>query len=103
MIAISPIVGGKSLKGPLAKIMSEMSVPTDASWIAEHYSDFLDGLVIDSADAGLASEIEASGTATMCTNIVMRSLDDRVQLAGTSLEFIASLSQSVRAKAVSGE
>ena len=103
VIAISPIVGGKSLKGPLAKIMSEISVPTSASWIAEHYSDFLDGLVIDSADAGLASEIEASGMATMCTNIVMNSVDDRVQLAGTSLEFIASLSQSVRAKAVSGE
>ncbi len=103
VIAISPIVDGKALKGPLAKIMSELSVPTNASWIAEHYSDFLDGFVIDSADAELASEIETLNMATMCTSIVMNSMDDRVQLAGTCLEFIASLSQSVRAKAVSGE
>ena len=103
VIAISPIVGGKVLKGPLAKIMSEMSVPTNASWIAEHYSDFLDGFVIDSADAGLASGIDALDMATICTSIVMNSVDDRVQLAATSLEFIASLSQSVRANAVSGD
>ena len=83
--------------------MSEISVPTDASWIAEHYSDFLDGFIIDSADAKLAPEIEVSGMATMCTNIFMKSLDDRVQLGRSCLEFIASLSQSKRAKAVSGE
>ncbi len=103
VIAISPIVGGESLKGPLAKIMREMSLPTNASWIAEHYSDFLDGFVIDPADAGLAPEIEAMGMATMCTNIVMNSLDERVQMARISLEFIAALSQSDWPKAVSGE
>lgn len=102
-IAISPIVGGQSLKGPLAKIMQEMSVPVTPSWIAEHYGDFLDGFIIDVADAGLETEIKALGMATMCTNIVMNSMDDRVQLASTSLEFIASLSQSDLAKAVSGE
>ena len=103
VIAISPIVGEKALKGPLAKIMREMSVPTNAGWIAEHYSDFLDGFVIDSADEALAAGIEAMGLATMCTNIVMTALDERVQLARFSLEFIASLSQSAWPKAASGE
>jgi hypothetical protein len=83
--------------------MQEMSVPVTPSWIAEHYGDFLDGFIIDVADAGLETEIKALGMATMCTNIVMNSMDDRVQLASTSLEFIASLSQSDLAKAVSGE
>lgn len=103
VIAISPIVGGRALKGPLAKIMQEMSVPATAGWIAEHYGDFLDGMVIDETDEALANEIEALGMATMCRNIVMHSMDDRLQLARDSLEFIASLSQSDRRKAVSGE
>ena len=103
VIAISPIVGGRALKGPLAKIMREMSIPATARWIAEYYGDFIDGFVIDETDEALASEIEALGVTTMCTNIVMTSMDDRVQLARASLEFVASLSQSDRRKAVSGE
>jgi len=103
VVAISPVVGGESLKGPLAKIMREMNVPATASWIAEQYSDFLDGIIIDSTDSELASGIEALGMSTMCTNIVMKSVGDRVQLAAVSLEFIASLSQSDQAKAVCGE
>ena len=103
VIALSPIVGGESLKGPLGKFLQEMSISGTACWIAEHYGDFLDGFVIDSADEVLTSEIQALGMATKCTNIVMNSLDDRVQLAAASLEFIASLSQSDRRTAASGE
>jgi LPPG:FO 2-phospho-L-lactate transferase len=103
VIAISPIVGDRALKGPLAKIMQEMSVPATAGWIAGHYGDFLDGIVMDETDEALAGEIEAAGMTTMCTNIVMKSLQDYVQLARDSLEFIASLSQSDRRKARSGE
>jgi LPPG:FO 2-phospho-L-lactate transferase len=103
VIAISPIVGGRALKGPLAKIMQEMAIPVTAGWIAEHYGDFLDGFVIDETDGALASEIEAAGITTVCTNIVMKSSQHREQLATVSLEFIASLSQSDRRKTVSGE
>ncbi len=102
VIAISPIVGGEALKGPLRKMMREMSVPTKASWVAGHYRDFLDGFVIDSTDESLASEVEAMGIATTTTNVVMKTLSDRVQLAETSLEFIASLSERNWAKAVPG-
>ena len=103
VISISPIVNGRALKGPLAKFMQEMSLPATACWVAEHYADFLDGFVIDEADETLANEIEALGMATLCRNTVMHSMDDRLQLARDSLEFIASLSQSDRRKAVSGE
>ena len=103
VVAISPIVGGESLKGPLKKMLREMSVPTSASWIAEHYRDFVDGFVLDSADESLASEIESTGVATIVTNTVMNSLDDRVRLAQSCLEFIASLSDSEWAKTVSGD
>jgi len=103
VIAISPIVGGKALKGPLAKIMKELSVPGNAAWIAGHYSDFLDGFIMDSADEEWTADIEAMGMATMCTSIVMNSLDDRVQLAQSTLEFIDSLNQSDWPQAVSGD
>ncbi len=103
VIAISPIVGGNCLKGPLAKMMCEMSIPTTASWVATHYRDILDGFVLDSADASLASEIESTGVATTVTNTVMNSLDDRVRLAQSCLEFIAALSESDWAKTVSGD
>lgn len=102
VIAVSPIVGGEAIKGPLTKMMRELSIPTKASWVAGHYRDFLDGFVIDSADELLASEIEAMGVMTSTTNVVMNTLNDRLQLAQTSLEFIASLSESGWPKAVPG-
>lgn len=103
VIAISPIVGGGSLKGPLKKMMREMSVPVSASWIAEHYCDFIDGFVVDIVDEALVSGIEAMGVAAIATNTVMKTLDDRVNVARTALEFIASLTENQWAKAVPGD
>ena len=103
VIAISPIIGGQALKGPLAKIMRELSVPGTAAWIAGHYRDFLDGFIMDSMDEEWVSEIEAMGMAVMCTNIVMNSLHERVQLARCSLEFIDSLSRLDWPQAASGD
>ena len=103
VIAVSPIIGGKSLKGPLAKMMLEMSLPIRASWIAGHYRDFVDGLVFDTRDEALAADIEAMGVRACVTNTVMDSLDDRVRLAKTSLEFADTLSQSNCAIAVPGK
>lgn len=103
IIAVSPIIGGKSLKGPLAKMMLEMSLPAKASWIADHYRDFVDGLLVDSRDETLAAEIEALGVRAYVTNIVMDSLDDRIRLAERSLEFADTLSQSNWAIAVPGK
>ena len=102
IIAISPIVGGESLKGPLKKMMCEMSVSTSTSWIAEHYRDFIQGLVVDMVDELLMAEIEAIGIAATATNTVMKTLDDRVDLARVSLDFVASLRESESYKSVSG-
>jgi len=100
VIAISPVVGGRALKGPLTKMMREMSIPSSASWIAEHYHDFLDGFILDSADESLASGVEATGVTTTVTPIVMNTLGDRVRLAETAIGFIASLNERNWAKAV---
>lgn len=89
VIAVSPIVSGIAIKGPAAKMMSELGVPNTAVSVAEHYGDLLTGFVLDEQDAALAADINLP---TLCTQSVMRTLDDRVQLAQSVLDFITELS-----------
>ena len=42
-VAVSPLIAGKAVKGPTAKIMQELGVPLTASAIARHYAEILDG------------------------------------------------------------
>lgn len=88
VVAVSPIVGGGAIKGPTAKMMRELGVPTEADQVAAHYGDLLDGFVLDAQDAALADRI---GTATVVTNTVMLTLADRISLAESVLEFVARL------------
>ncbi len=95
LIAVSPIVGGRAIKGPAAKIMAELSLPQTALGIARYYQatygDLLTGLVLDQQDAALADDIKALGLATTVTNTVMLTLQDKTELAAQVLEFAASL------------
>ncbi len=91
VIAVSPVVGGRAIKGPTVKMMQELGVPNSAAWVADHYADFLDGFVLDVEDEGLAPEIAASGLEVAVTRTVMRTLEDRVALAGDCVEFIDRL------------
>jgi LPPG:FO 2-phospho-L-lactate transferase len=88
VIAVSPIVAGRAIKGPTAKIMAELGVEISAAGIARHYGRLIDGFIVDEADAGLASGIDCP---THVTNTVMESLGDREQLALCCLEFAARL------------
>lgn len=89
VVAVSPIVSGIAIKGPAAKMMEELQVPNTAVSVAEHYGDLLQGFVLDEQDAELAKDIKLP---TLCAQSVMRTLDDRVQLAQSVLDFIADLS-----------
>jgi LPPG:FO 2-phospho-L-lactate transferase len=91
IVAVSPIVGGAAIKGPAAKIMRELGLQPSALAIAEHYHGLIDGLVIDACDAALRDAIEASGTAVLVTQTVMRSTADRAQLAQDCLGFAEAL------------
>lgn len=88
VIAVSPIIGGKALKGPAAKMMKELGVPVTSAAVAQHYGDLLDGFILDDTDASAASEV---GCATVVTNSVMVTLEDRIQLAERTLAFAAEL------------
>ena len=50
VVAVSPIIGGKAVKGPTAKMMAELGLPVDAAAVARHYRDFLDVYIVDEAD-----------------------------------------------------
>ncbi len=84
VVAISPIVGGEAIKGPLAKMMRELDIPTDPLSIATHYGDFLNGFILDETDADHAASLNVP---TMVTKTVMQSLDDRETLARDALSF----------------
>jgi LPPG:FO 2-phospho-L-lactate transferase len=96
IVAVSPIVGGAAIKGPAAKIMAELGAPASAVGIARHYAGLVDGLVIDTADAGLAPEIAAEGMAVKVTQTVMSNRDDRVALAHACLAFAGEIAGSVK-------
>ncbi|MGB2179410.1 MAG: 2-phospho-L-lactate transferase [Porticoccaceae bacterium] len=91
VIAISPIVAGKAIKGPAAKMMQELSIPANAIAVAQYYGDLLDGFVIDESDACQAEFIEALGIKVLVTSTIMNTLQDRIDLAQQALKFSKSL------------
>jgi LPPG:FO 2-phospho-L-lactate transferase len=91
VIAVSPIVGGAAIKGPAAKIMRELGLAVSAASVARHYRGLIAGFVIDEADAGLRDEIAGEGIAVRVAPTVMRSREDRVQLARDCLSFVEAL------------
>jgi len=96
IVAVSPIVGGAALKGPAAKIMGELGAPVSVTGIARHYRGLIDGLVIDEADAGLASEVAQEGMAVRIAPTVMSAPEHRVALADTCLAFAGEIAGRTR-------
>jgi LPPG:FO 2-phospho-L-lactate transferase len=88
VIAVSPIIAGKAVKGPTAKIMRELDLEPTAAKVAQHYAGLLDGYVIDSEDHALA---DAIGIPVRATRTLMQSLDDKIGLARECLDFCAAL------------
>ena len=94
VIAVSPIVGGKAIKGPTAKMMGELGITATAKGVAEHYAGLIDGFVLDTVDAEAADTIMASGPDVLVANTMMKSLDDRVSLAREIFAFSKQLKQT---------
>ena len=90
VVAVSPLVAGMALKGPTAKIMAELALPQTAAAVAAHYGELLDGFIIDDRDQMLMPEIAAKNLRVKSTASVMVTLDDRINLAQTALEFLRS-------------
>ena len=88
VFAISPIIGGQTVKGPAAKMYQELGIEPSAFAVANHYRDLLTGFVMDNADAQLIESVKRLNIQTRVTNTLMNSLEDRRQLAVEILDFI---------------
>ena len=80
-VAISPIVGGRAIKGPAARMMAGMGMEASARGVAKIYRGLIDTLVLDRADAHLAPDIEQLGIKTQVTNTIMSSIGVKKALA----------------------
>jgi LPPG:FO 2-phospho-L-lactate transferase len=78
VIAVSPIIGGKAVKGPTAKIMAELRRPVSAAAVARHYADILDIYIADEVDAREVAELDIP---VRLTRTLMVTHDDREALA----------------------
>ncbi len=88
VVAVCPLIAGKSVKGPTAKIMSELDIEANPRSIATHYAGVVDGLVMDVADAYWADRCQVP---THVTPTLMRSLEDRKRLAAETIAFATDL------------
>jgi len=86
--AVSPIIGGETVKGPAAKMYRELGIEPSALAVANHYRGLLSGFVLDHVDAELAKSIEAE---TLVTDTLMKSPEDRRRLAQDVLHLIGKI------------
>jgi LPPG:FO 2-phospho-L-lactate transferase len=91
VVGVSPIVGGRAIKGPAAKMFADLGIAPSAEAVARHFEGIWSGIVIDGKDRALAPRISRLGMAVQVTGTVMRDAADRRRLAGEVIRFAASL------------
>jgi len=82
VVAVSPFVGGRSLKGPTEAFCRKAGIELSASGIARAYADVIDAVVADEP---------LHGTVGLVTDTLMDTPEDRARLAREVLGFTASL------------
>jgi LPPG:FO 2-phospho-L-lactate transferase len=85
-VAISPLVGGKALKGPADRLLSELGYEVTQKSIATIYNPIASSLLIDTIDADQAPAIAATGMTPIVTNTIMSDLLTTKSLAQTALQ-----------------
>ena len=91
VIAVTPLVGGKALKGSAGKMMRELGKEPSVRAVAGEYLRLIDGFVIDREDEIFAESVRSLGIAVRPTATVMRTVNDRISLAQTTLDFAAGI------------
>jgi len=95
VVLVSPIVGGQALKGPAAKMMQELNMPSSAAAVAEFYQarypGLVAGFVLDTVDSAQSDAVRALGMTPLVTQTVMTSVADKQALARDVLAFSEAL------------
>lgn len=95
VVAISPLIQGATLKGPADKMLRGLGLEVSAYGVAQFYGDLLDAFIIDTLDAALQPRLSALGLRVEVTNTIMRTLEDKVALARTSVALSRTCSHDI--------
>jgi LPPG:FO 2-phospho-L-lactate transferase len=88
--AISPVVGGASLKGPTDRMLADLGMQVSATQVAQLYSGVADVFILDIQDEAAKPEIENLGLKVCVTDTVMSGLEEKIRLAKFTLEALSS-------------
>ena len=94
VVAVTPIVGGKALKGSAGKMMRELGKEPSARAVAAEYLRFIDGFIVDREDLPLVEGIRSLGLRVLAAQTIMRTVEDRVELARSVLDFARGIRES---------
>lgn len=100
VVAMTPIVGGRALKGPAAKMMREMGQMPSPLTVIDYFGELLDGFVLDEEDAALA---QAAGLPLLVTNTVMSTSAVRATLGQQVIDFGLALRAPLPQPAPTGD
>jgi len=89
-VAVTPIISGKAIRGPAAKMYRELGIRPSAVAVAKHYHDLAWGFVLDQVDAPLEAQIRQLGMRTRLAKTLMRTKGDRLRLAKDVLDFLGT-------------
>ncbi|MCJ7710978.1 MAG: 2-phospho-L-lactate transferase [Chloroflexi bacterium] len=81
VVAVSPIIGGKALKGPADRMLASLGFESSALGVARLYADLCDIFVLDTVDAGLAESVAGLGMLPVVTDTIMTDDASRARLA----------------------
>ncbi|MBX3566477.1 MAG: 2-phospho-L-lactate transferase [Rhizobiaceae bacterium] len=90
-IGVSPLIGGKAVKGPLARLMADLGHQVTSAAVARRYGGLVDAFVVDAGDRADAGALEADGLAVLSTDILMNGPPGAERLARELLEFALTL------------
>lgn len=86
-IGVSPLIGGKAVKGPLARTMGDLGLDVGAASVAAMYDGLIDSFIVDTCDGADVDAIRATGVAAFATDILMRDARDAQRLAAEIMTF----------------
>jgi LPPG:FO 2-phospho-L-lactate transferase len=88
VIAVSPLIGRKAIKGPLAKMFIEMNIEPSVNSITDHYQEFLNCMFIDDTDKAEIPLKKHSSIILKATNIMLPDIENRIRLATEIVSFL---------------